>query len=451
MKNQILIFVFVFFSHSIIFAQDTIRLNFDEVVKIALTKNIQLRQEQNNLKYAVAVKNQGIANFVPNVNAETDYNHISGLQFDQITGSLYSSSSDYMQGNITATYTIFNGLGRYNTLKNANKMMDSQIDNVRRTEQLTIFNVGQQFLQVLLDREILRIAIENIKNQKTTLKQIEGFVEAGTRPLSDKLNQEAEVKRLEVIKIRAENKLRLDRAFLSQTLLMDAGTEVDPLEPAWSFESILSEKNDINELYKVALGNRPDYKKSLNDQDAARAALGMARSYFYPSLGVFYRYGSSYSSFALDPQNNELIPFRDQFLRNNKQSIYGFQLSIPIFQQFRTITQNSRAKVTMENTNLAADNLKITIFREVQNAYLGMDAARNEYFATQAQYEAAQEANKIQNERYVVGVGDLVELSQSVQRFVEAAASRANAQYTLLFQKVILDYYTGILNAENLH
>jgi outer membrane protein len=107
--------------------------------------------------------------------------------------------------------------------------------------------------------------------------------------------------------------------------------------------------------------------------------------------------------------------------------------------------------MTLANVKLTEDNLKLTVYREVQNSYLNFTATKNEYFATQSQYEAAEEANKIQQERYEVGVGDLVELSQSVQRFVEAAASRAQAQYTLLFQKVILDYYTGVLNSENLH
>jgi outer membrane protein len=66
------------------------------------------------------------------------------------------------------------------------------------------------------------------------------------------------------------------------------------------------------------------------------------------------------------------------------------------------------------------------------------------------QFEAAEAAYNIQKERYDVGVGNLVELSRSTGTFVDAAGSRAQAQYTLLFQKVILDYFTGVLNKEDI-
>ena len=107
--------------------------------------------------------------------------------------------------------------------------------------------------------------------------------------------------------------------------------------------------------------------------------------------------------------------------------------------------------MTMENLSLAEDNNKLTVFREVQNANLNLISAKNQYFATQSQYDAAVEARKIQQESYNLGVSDLVQLATAIQLYVDAASSRAQAQYTLLFQKVILDYYTGVLSSENLH
>jgi len=92
----------------------------------------------------------------------------------------------------------------------------------------------------------------------------------------------------------------------------------------------------------------------------------------------------------------------------------------------------------------------LMIFREVQTGYLNFSAAKKEYFAAEKQFNAAQEAYNIQKERYEVGVGTLVELTRSTWTLVDGAASRAQARYTLLFQKVILDYHTGLLNQENL-
>ncbi|HLF34707.1 MAG TPA: TolC family protein [Cyclobacteriaceae bacterium] len=446
-------FVFLFsflIPYGYVLGQDTLRLNFDEAVKIALQNNILLRQEKNNLESAIAVERASKAQYLPNLSASGQAMHLYGQQFDLVKGDIYFLGSDRVGGSITAYYTLFNGMGRYNTLRRSGSLKDSQENLVERTEQQIIFNVAQQYLQALLDRELLRIANENLTNQKTTLRQIEGFVAAGTRPLSDQLNQEAEVERLEVLRIRAENKLRIDKALLSQTLMMEPGIDIDLIEPEWGFESILVQDFALDELYQEALASRPDYRKSLTDQNAAFANLGVARGLHFPTISAFFDYGSNYSSLVTD-QNNERVSFNKQFFEENRTSALGLQISIPIFDQYRTISQKIQAGSLVENAKLTEQNMKLTIYREVQNAYLDMAAARNEYLATQKQFEAAEEANKIQQERYEVGVGDLVELSTSVQRFVEAASSRANAQYTLLFQKVILDYYMGNLNKDDLH
>ena len=64
--------------------------------------------------------------------------------------------------------------------------------------------IGQQYLQALMDKELLRIVQKNFEVQETTLNQIKGFVEAGTRPLSHQLDQEAIVRQIETQVIRAE-------------------------------------------------------------------------------------------------------------------------------------------------------------------------------------------------------------------------------------------------------
>jgi outer membrane protein len=104
----------------------------------------------------------------------------------------------------------------------------------------------------------------------------------------------------------------------------------------------------------------------------------------------------------------------------------------------------------LENNKLNLQDLELQIFREVQIAYLDFTAAKNEYYAAQSQFKAGQKAYDIQKERYDVGVGNLVELAQSTNTYVKAAASRAQAEYSLLFQKYILDYYTGTLSDSDL-
>jgi outer membrane protein len=445
-----LVFITLIFSVPEIFAQDTVKLTFDKAVEFALENNVDLRQEKNNLQTSVANRRESKAMYAPGVGAAATLQRLNGQQFDQVTGTVFRDNTENGNLNLGARYVIFDGLNRKNTNLRTQALLESQQYLLERTEQEIIYTVGSQFLQVLLDNELLRISQQNLEVQTTTLAQIRGFVEAGTRPLSDQLDQEATVSQLEVRVIRAKNNLRLDKAQLKQTLLLDPNIEIDPVNPGWSSESVLVQDYTLEDLYQKAMVHRPDYKQVLAEQEAAEAAIGMARSGYYPTLDLFGSVGTRYSSQLKQPDNQEkTIPFSQQF-EDNSVFNYGLELTIPIYSRYTNHAQKTRAKMAYENAKLIEEDRRLLIFNEVQNAYLNFVAAKDEYYAALKQYEAAEAAYNIQKERYNVGVGDLVELSRSTGTFVDGAASRAQAQYTLLFQKVILDYFTGVLNKEDI-
>jgi outer membrane protein len=431
-------------------AQDTLSLNFREAVKMAMKNNVALRQEKNNLETSIANRREAKALYAPGMAAYTTLQRLNGQQFDQVTGTVFRDNTENANLYVGAEYILFDGLSRLNTNKRTQALLESQQYQVTRTEQQIIYSVAQQFLQVLLDKELLRISEQNLEVQTTTLEQIQGFVEAGTRPLSDQLDQEATVSQLEVEMIRAQNNLRLDKARLKQTLLMDPADQVDPVDPDWSFESILARDYELDAMYQIAMNNRPDYKSALANQEAADALINMARSDHYPELSLFGSAGTRYSSqLKMEDNPDKSIPFSNQFEDNSVFS-YGVELNIPIYSRNAVVAQKTRAKMAYENARLVEEDLRLLIFNEVQNAYLSFVASKDEYYAALKQFEAAQAAYTIQKERYDVGVGNLVELSRSTGAYVDAAGSRAQAQYTLLFQKVILDYFTGILSKEDI-
>lgn len=425
-------------------AQDTLKLNFQESVKIGLKNNVSLQRENNNLEVNLANRREAKALYAPEIGAFMNAQKLNGQQFDQVTGNVYRDNTDLASVNVGGRYVVFDGLNRLYSNKQTQSQLESQKYLVDRTEQDVVFNVGSQFLQLLMDKEILRINRINLEAQTTTLEQIRGFVEAGTRSLSDQLDQEATVSQIEVEVIRAENNLRIDKAIFTQTLLLDPGIEIDAVEPEWSLESLLAQNYDLDDLYNQAITHRPDYKQALADQEAASAGINVARASYYPRLEFFGAMGSRFTSLAPDTD------FMEQIFESNYVFNYGLELSIPIYQRNQVKTQKVIAKMNLENSKLAEKDLRLMIFREVQTAHLNFMASKNEYFAATKQFNAAQEAYNIQKERYEVGVGTLVELSRSTWTLVDGAASRAQARYTLLFQKVILDYYTGLLNPSNL-
>src|SRR6188768_1780615 len=157
------------------------KLTFEDAVRIGLEKNVTLNTQKNQLEATQAFKLSSVGNFIPNLNVTGNLNHQSGQQQNQGTGELEDLNTDYAGYQINASYTIFNGLGRLNGLMSASKLVEAQSYQVKRSSQDVIFNVASQYLQVLLDQELLRIAEENRNAQKALLDKIQASYDVGAR------------------------------------------------------------------------------------------------------------------------------------------------------------------------------------------------------------------------------------------------------------------------------
>ncbi len=441
-KNLVLVFML---SATGAFSQETAQLTFNEAVKIAMEKNVTLNTQKNQLFSNQARKLQGYANYLPNLNAQGFAQRTDGLQIDPTTGQGGNITSDYVQANVNANYTLFNGLNRINTLKQNNLQFDAQTSLVERTKQDVIFNVASQYLQVLLDQELLRIAQENLQTQKVVLEQMQGLVDAGVRATADLYTQDAQVKNLEVTKLRATVALENDRALLAQTLQADPAIHFEVVTPDWNNEYNLDyiQKMSLDSLYTVAVERRADLKQQKFNVEAFKHGMRANTSGYIPTVTLFGSYGSTF--FSANP-----AAFDEQFKRLNPQTSYGVNLTIPIFDRLQTHSLRAAGRVNYDNAKLTEENLVKTIKIDVKRVYQNFLSAVESYKASQVQYQAGELALKTQQESYQLGVSTQVALALANQIFVQGAASKAQAEVTLIFQRILLEYAVGSLNIDSL-
>jgi outer membrane protein len=323
---------------------------------------------------------------------------------------------------------------------------------VKRTNQDVMFNVASQYLQVLLDQELLRIAEENTQVQQVTLDQIKGFVEAGSRAEADQYTQNALLKNQEVIALRARITLENDRATLAQTLQLDPAVPFILVTPDWQTDLGYFENLSLDSLYSIALVNRADLKQQVYLVDGWKRSMRANTSGYYPTLSLFAGYASTY--FASDGYKKTGGPpppsFQDQFVRNNPQTSYGLNLNIPIFDRLQTRTNRISSKVNLQNAELTKENLFKTVKIDVQRSFKNFQTSIDTYQASLLQFQAGELALKVQQESYLLGASNQVALAQANQAYVQGAGSKAQAEVTLLFQKILLEYALGTLKIEDL-
>jgi outer membrane protein len=295
---------------------------------------------------------------------------------------------------------------------------------------------------VLLDQELLRVAVENHTSQKTLLDKIQASFDVGSRAITDVYAQDAIVKGLEVTAIRAKNQLQNDKSILAQTLQLDPSQPFEAVFPTF-IQNYSNYKNvSLDSLIQVALANRADLKQSSNQEAAFKYQMRSVTGRYLPTVSLFANYGSFYYSLLEGD-------FQTQMRTSNPSTTYGLNLTIPIFSQFQTRSFKTQARVQYENSVLTRQNIEKTVKLDVQRSYNNYVNAIEGYTASLSQFQAGELALQTQQESYLLGIADQAALAQSNQVFVLAASSKAQAEVTLLFQKILLEYALGIIKDDD--
>lgn len=437
-KYLTLLIAVLFFGN--IQAQDTLSINFRQAVDLALVANVNYQIQSNNMEVLKLQKQSALLSHFPNANISSSFFQQSGQQFQQIEGEIVVTNvtNEIVNAGLNMNMPIFNSGRRILDTQSAKLAYEAGEKGLDRASQQVMFDVARRYLQVLLDEELIRISKENLDNQKEQLRQIEGFVDAGLRTLSDKYNQQSEVARLESVLVDAELQYQNDIWDLSEYLQLEPGVvpvleSVDPRSDELRFEGM-----GMNELYEIAQQNRADATQQELLETSFKKDMQAIKAMYYPRLGAFYNYNTFFTS--LDDRN-----LQDQLLKIYPQNMLGVSVSIPIFNNFQTRLDVSRSKVAYKNQILQRESVDRKIYQDVKLAYLNYTAAVKKEGNTGIQVLAAEEAQGAISERFRLGISNFVDLATANQQLVNAKADQAQAIYTLFFQEVLMQHALGTL------
>lgn len=427
------------------------KLTFKEAVKIGLQNNVTLNQQRNNLFQSQVQKTSRILQLGPQVSVNGNVGIIKGNYLIPSTGVVTDATTDLASASLDVNLPIFNGLSGVNTARQASSQLDAQLEQVNRTTQDIINLVSVQYLSVLLDQELLKIAQENLEVQKKQLEQVMEQVELGSRSPVDEYNQQAQVSNSELLVVQAEYNLVNDKITLFQTLLIDpTGHQTTLEEPAWDVNSIVLDNQDLNQLLETASQQRSDLKQARETENASRFSMNSSKGNYLPSLNARYSYGSRYNQVRGTPRDNDYRDFNNQFFKDNLYQSVGLGFSIPIFTGFQNRATYVQSKVLYDNNKIQTKNREIIVKGDVVRAYQNFESVKKGYSASMKGLEASQMAYNLEKERFDLGVTSFVDFANANRIFVQAQTNMAQAKYRFLFQKILLDYSLGTLKFEDI-
>ncbi|MDG1730567.1 MAG: TolC family protein [Algibacter sp.] len=414
-----------------------------ECVNYALENNMSIQQSELDLNLADIEKYQAIANFLPNLNANSSYNINTGANINPATNQFENATFRSASGGATSGINIFSGLQNWKNLQRAkiNKLATTyQLEKMK--DDISLF-VANSFLQILANKERLKVLQDQNRITKENIKNTQELVDSGVLPQGDLLESKAtDATQIQQI-IQAENTLFISKLSLAQTLQLEDYANFDIVETDYGLvSSDILEKNP-EEIIVKAKEVVNDLKIASSNLELAKKDLEIARTDFFPTLSGFLSYNARWSSSQSNPFTGEEINFADQLYLFDGTAI-GLRLNIPIFNNFNVSNNIKRRKINISRLEFQAKQSELDLESTVYQAYNDAKNSRKSYEAALKVEEARQLAFNYAQERYEVGLSNAFDLSQSRVQLDNAQSDVIRTKYDYIFQLKVLDFYFGI-------
>ena len=435
-------------------AQQQKKWTLQECVDYALENNISVRQSELDLQTTAIAKKDAIGAFLPSANITGNHTWNIGLNINPLTNLLQQQTIQYSNAGLSAQFDIFKGLQNQVQYRRAKMAIIAGQYQLQKMKDDTSLNVANAFLEILFNKENLKVQQQQLGIDEKQLQRSNDLVEGGQIPKGDLLDIQATIATDKQKVIAAENSLLISKLSMAQLLQLTDFTNFDIADEEYTSQQSEVLLQTPQAIFDKAQNIRTEIKLALANLDVAEQDIKIARRAYQPALRGFYSLNTriSYSDNVTyeTPENGVPVPvltnppsFWDQFVDNRGHS-FGFQLSVPILNGFATRNGVERAKVALERSKLAYEQQKVDLERSVYTAFTDAQGALRSYEAAVASASARAGALNYATERYEVGLINVFDLNQAQTLSVNAQSEVLRTKYDFIFRIKILEFYFGI-------
>lgn len=434
--------VFLLLTFSTVYAQDVdfSRLDLETCIEIALENNLTLQRSQANLGITEAnlIGNKGQRIPTWSTGASTGYRW--GRSINPVTNLFENNRIGNINLFTNSNFTLFAGQQITNTIQQNKIDIEAARYNVEFTENTITLNVINFFINVVFNSEQLKIAQNQLESTQEQLKNTTKLVDAGSLPLANKLDIQAQNATNELEVINAENNLRIAKLNLSQALQIPFNDNFNIVVPVLEAEEYTMVDKEVNEVFESALALMPEIKSAELGVESAQLGIKIAQGGYFPTIGIG---GSGFSNYIDQP---DFFGVRDDFktqIGNNFSYSGNIQLNIPILSNMRNRSNVQRARLQKRLSEIQEVETVNQLRQDIESAYTSADAARQSYQASLVRVASLQEAFRISQQRFDAGAINFADFQLAQNNFFNAQADLLTAKYTYIFRVKVLDFYLG--------
>jgi outer membrane protein len=402
-------------------------LGLQQAIELTLENHPLVQEAGATLKAATARKEQARSIYYPRVDANFDTAAGAGRLNPRflVGGFLVQQNLSQYVGGVSVSQRIFDfGVSQY-TVDSAHLAERAQELDINARQALVVFNVQASYLNSLKQQRLVQIAEDTVRERGIIKGQIEALHRQQLKSKLDLDLVQVELTNAEFLLVRARNGLKSGFANLNRAMGI-SGAEDYVLE---DLPIEVRKQRPLDTLINDSLAH-PEFRKAKELTASADAKITAAKRQYLPTVSAYVSGGDFQVYDSSRSQANQT---------GGWWAAGGF-VSMPLFTGFMIESQIQEARAQKAAAEAVSTNIQQALTQQVTNSYLDTISFAQQIKLGEEQVKTAQEALSLAKQRYRLGLGSIVEVTQAEVALTAAQTKLAESQYDYKIAEVTLAY-----------
>lgn len=410
-----------------------------ECIDYALENNITVKQQDVARRQGEVELSTAKNSRLPDLSAQASQNWSfgRGLTSENTYSNKNTSSTSFSLG---TSVPLFTGLRIPRTIELNRLNLEAATADLAKARDDVSVQVAQAYVQILYDMELRDVALRQIGIDSMHVARLTEMLRTGKASGVEVAQQEAALAQSRLTYTQADNDCRLALLSLAQLLELPSPEGFAIVRPDTAAIAVTggAELPAPGEIYQEALAFKPEVKAETLRLKGADVNISIAKSALLPTLSLNAGLGSNYyktSGFAAESFGRQM--------RNNFSQYVGLSLNVPIFNRLETRNSIRAARLSRETQELQLENVKKTLYKEIQQAYYNAVAACAQYASSREAARSNKAAFDLTSAKYEYGKANITEFNEAKNNWLKAESDLVRAKYEYMYGTSLLDFYRG--------
>ena len=407
-----------------------------QCIDYAIDHNIGIKQRANQRTQQEYNLSTARNSRLPDLSASASENFSFG-RAQTLDGTYSNRNTNNTSFGVGTSVPLFTGFQIPNSIKLSQLNLEAATADLEKAKNDIQMQVAQAYVQILYDMEMAVVARRQISIDSAQVARLDAFVRNGKASQAELSQQQATLSQAVLTATQADNNLQLSILALTQLLELPSPEGFTIKAPVLSTEGNTVESiGGADAIYAEALTIKPEVQAEQLRLEASERNIDIAKSALYPKLNFNAGLQTNYYK----TNGFQAEGFFDQ-MKNNFAQYVGLSLSVPIFNRYATRNSIRSAQVDRDNQLLQLDNVKKSLYKEIQQVYYSARAAMSKRESSEAANRSAYDAFALMQAKYENGKANITEFNEAKNNYLKTESDLVQARYELLYQTALLDFY----------